>query len=70
MLNLRYKTSFPKNPNQSRQLTVLTVPDSALCIFAARLYYFSWHQKSFIAKFLRWDRNGLYVYQILLIKNC
>jgi len=21
MLNLRYKTSFPKNPNQSRQLT-------------------------------------------------
>jgi len=23
MLSLRYKTSFPKNPNQSRQLTVL-----------------------------------------------
>ena len=22
MLNLRYKTSFPKNPSQSRQLTV------------------------------------------------
>jgi len=40
MLNLHYKTSFPKNPNQSRQLTVLTIPDSALCLYAARLYYF------------------------------
>jgi len=40
MLNLRYKTSFPKNPNQSRQLTVLTTPDSALCLCAARWYYF------------------------------
>jgi len=39
MLNLRYKTGFPKNPNQIRQLTVLTTPDSALCLFAARLYY-------------------------------
>jgi len=40
MLNLGYKTSFPKNPNHSRQLTVLTIPDSALCLCAARLYYF------------------------------
>jgi len=37
MLNLRYKTSFSKNPNQSRQLTVLTIPDSALCPYGARL---------------------------------
>jgi len=29
MLQLCYKTSFPKNPNQNRQLTVLTMPDSA-----------------------------------------
>jgi len=40
MLKLRYKTTFPTNPNESRQLTVLTMPDSALCLCAARLYYF------------------------------
>jgi len=40
MLHLHYKTSFPKNPNQSRQLTVLTIPDSALFLCAERLYYF------------------------------
>jgi len=40
MLSFRYKTSFRKNPNQSRQLTVLTIPDTALCLCAARLYYF------------------------------
>jgi len=39
MLNLRYKISFPKNPNQSGQLTVLTIRGSALCLCAARLYY-------------------------------
>jgi len=34
MLNLCCKTSFPKNPNQSSQLTayVLTMPDSVLAI--------------------------------------
>jgi len=26
-----FNTSIPKNPNQSRQLTVLTMPDSVLC---------------------------------------
>jgi len=67
MLNLRYKTSFPKNPNQSRQLTVLTISDSALFLCAARLYYFHDIKKTLITKCLRWDRNGLYVYQILLI---
>jgi len=30
MLNLPNKTSIPKNPNQGRQLTVLTMPDSTL----------------------------------------
>jgi len=40
MLNLRYKTSFPKNPNQSRELTELPMPNSALRLCAARLYYF------------------------------
>jgi len=40
MVNLRCEISFPKNPNQSRQLTVLTVPDSALRLCAAGLYYF------------------------------
>jgi len=40
MLNLRYKISFPQNPNQSRQLTVLTMPDSALHVCGARLNYF------------------------------
>jgi len=30
MLNLRYNTSIPKNPNQSRQLTVLKMPDSTV----------------------------------------
>jgi len=40
MLNLRCKTSFPKNPNQSRQLAVLTMRDSAVRPCAARLYYF------------------------------
>jgi len=29
MLNLRCNTSFPKKPNQNRQLTVLTMPGSA-----------------------------------------
>jgi len=67
MLNLRCKTSFPKNPNQSRQLIVLALPDSALCLCAARLYYFHYIKKTFITKCLRCDRNGLYVYQILLI---
>jgi len=38
MLNFRYETSFPKNPNQRRQLAVLTMPDSALRLCAARLY--------------------------------
>jgi len=38
--NLCYKTSFPKNPNHSRQLTALTIPDNALRLCAARLYYF------------------------------
>jgi len=38
ILNLRYKTSFSKNPNHSRQLTVPTILDSALCLCAARLY--------------------------------
>jgi len=40
MLNLRYKTSFPKKPNQCRQLTVLAMPDNALRPCPARLYYF------------------------------
>jgi len=40
MLNLRYKIIFPKNPNQSRQLTVFTMLDSALYLCAAKLYYF------------------------------
>jgi len=40
MLNLRCNTSFPKNPNQDRQLTVLTMPGSALCLCAGILYYF------------------------------
>jgi len=40
MLNLHGKISFSKNPNQPRQLTVLTVLDSALGLCAARLYYF------------------------------
>jgi len=40
MPKLRCKTSFPKNPNQSRQLTVLAMPDSAFLLCAARLYYF------------------------------
>jgi len=39
-MNLRYKVSFSKNPNQSRLLTVLTMSHSALCLSAARLYYF------------------------------
>jgi len=39
MLNLRYKTSFPKNANQSRQLTVLTMPDSGLRLCAAKLCF-------------------------------
>jgi len=39
MLKLRYKTSFPKNPNQSTQLTVLAMPNTALRLCAARLYY-------------------------------
>ena len=38
--NLRSKTSFHKNPNQSTQFTVLAMPDSALRLCAARLYYF------------------------------
>jgi len=40
MLNLSYKTSFPKNANQSRQLTVLTKPDSGLRLCAARLCFY------------------------------
>ena len=53
MLNLRYKTSFPKDPNQSRQLTVLTIPDCALCLCAARLYYYHDIKKALITKCLR-----------------
>ena len=34
MLNLRYKISFHKNPNQRRQLTVLTISAG----FTYRLY--------------------------------
>jgi len=37
---LHGKISFPKNPNQPRQLMVLTVPYSAFGLCAARLYYF------------------------------
>ena len=42
MLNLFHKISFPKNPNQSRQVTVLTVTklDSALRFCAARFTNF------------------------------
>jgi len=40
MLNLHGKTSFPKNPNQPRQLSVLTVLDSPIGLRVARLYYF------------------------------
>ena len=36
----RYKISVPKTLNHSKQLTVLTIPDSALGLCAARLYYF------------------------------
>jgi len=53
MLNLRYKTNFPKNPNQSRQLTVLTISDSALFLCATRLYYFHDVKKTLIAKCLQ-----------------
>jgi len=31
MLNLRYKVSFSKNPNNNRQLTVLAMPALRLC---------------------------------------
>jgi len=34
------QNQFPKNPNQSRQFTVPTMPDSALRLCAARLYNF------------------------------
>jgi len=40
MLILRCKTSFPKNANKSRQLTVLTMPDSGLRLCAARLCFY------------------------------
>jgi len=60
MLNLRYKTGFPKNPNQSRQLTVLTITDSAFRSLCCKIILLSWHQKTLITKRLRWDRNGLY----------
>jgi len=40
MLNLCYKTSFPKNANQSRQLTVLTMPESELRLCAATLCFY------------------------------
>jgi len=40
MLNLRHKIDFPKNPNQSRQLAVLIMPDSVFRLCAARLCYF------------------------------
>ena len=48
---LRYKTSFPKNPNHSRQLTALTIPDSALRLCAARLYYFHGMKKVWLQNF-------------------
>jgi len=60
MLNLRYKTGFPKNPNQSRHLTVLTIPDSALWSLCCKIILLSWHQNTLITKCLWWDRNGLY----------
>jgi len=52
---LRYKTNFPKDPNQSRQLPVLTIPDCALCLCAARLCYYhdikkSFHHKMFMMR--------------------
>jgi len=40
MLNLRYNTSFPKNANQSGQLTVLTMSDSGLSLCAARFCFY------------------------------
>jgi len=40
MLNHRCKSRIPKNPNQTRYLTVLKMPDSALRVnlCAGRLY--------------------------------
>ena len=52
---------------QSRQFTMPPIPDNAFCLCAARLYYFHDIKKAVITKCLRWDRNGLNVYQILLI---
>jgi len=48
---------------------MLTMPDSALQVCAVRLYYFMTSQ-NLDYKCLRWDRNVLYVYQILLISRC
>jgi len=40
MLNLHHKINLPYIPNQPRQLKVLTIPDIALRLRAARLHWF------------------------------
>jgi len=68
MLKLRYKTTFPTNSNESRQLTVLTMPDSALCLCAARLYYFYDIKKLWLQNvYDEMEMVCIHVYQILLI---
>ena len=66
MLNLRYNTSFPKNANQSGQLTVLTMSDSGLSLCAARFCFYDfkkvWLQSVHDEMEMVWN-----IYQILRV---
>jgi len=64
------QNQFPNIPNQSRQLTVPAMPDSALRPCAARLYNFRSATKPWLQNVYDNEIKNPYVYQILLISHC